>query len=169
MGRMSTPPPSSPAAAAVAGAAVSDRLSGLAEALSTVGDRWSLLLVASLLDGPRRYGELARAVAGIAPNVLAQRLRHLERAGLVLAQPYSDRPPRYLYELTEPGRELAGALRMLSDWGMRRGSGEERRARHAPCGTPLEARWYCPACEEAVDTPAPGGASAPDGEQLFYA
>ena len=49
--------------------------SALADALAAVGDRWTLLLVAALLDGPRRFGELQEEVAGIAPNVLTQRLR----------------------------------------------------------------------------------------------
>jgi DNA-binding HxlR family transcriptional regulator len=126
--------------------------SPLAEALAAVGDRWSLLLVEALLDGPRRFGDLQEAVAGIAPNVLTQRLRRLEREGIAIAQPYSQRPPRFVYELTESGRELAGALRLLADWGARAGGGEPYR--HAACGTALEARWWCPACEEVVDDPA---------------
>ena len=53
----------------------------LAEALARVGDRWTLLVVEALLDGPRRFGDLQGDVAGIAPNILTQRLRHLEREG----------------------------------------------------------------------------------------
>lgn len=137
-------------------------LAPLADALSTVGDRWSLLLVASLLDGPRRFGELQQALEGIAPNVLSQRLRQLEQRGLVLAQPYSRRPPRYLYELTESGHQLAGTLRLLADWGARHGEADAAEApRHSACGTPLEARWYCPTCQEPAEP-------AEDGE-LYYA
>jgi DNA-binding HxlR family transcriptional regulator len=123
--------------------------SPLADALSRVGDRWTLLVVDALLDGPRRFNDLQGDVEGIAPNILTQRLRHLEREALVVAQPYSERPPRFVYELTGAGRELAGALRLLSDWGARHGDDTEP-LRHADCGTPLEARWYCPACEVAV-------------------
>ena len=57
----------------------------LAAALDSVGDRWTLLLVEALLDGPRRFGDLQEHVRGIAPNVLTQRLRRLEGEGLVLA------------------------------------------------------------------------------------
>lgn len=124
--------------------------SPLADALSSVGDRWTLQLVAALLDGPRRFGELEAELPGIAPTVLTQRLRHVEREGLVVAQPYSDRPPRFAYELTASGRELAGALRLLADWGARHGEGAES-PRHAACGTPMEARWWCPTCERPVD------------------
>ena len=59
----------------------------LAAALDSVGDRWTLLLVEALLDGPRRFGDLQEQVPRIAPNVLTQRLRRLEGEGLVLAQP----------------------------------------------------------------------------------
>jgi DNA-binding HxlR family transcriptional regulator len=123
--------------------------SGLDAALARVGDRWTLLLVDALLDGSRRFNELAAAVPGIAPNILTHRLRHLEREGLVVAETYSERPLRFVYELTERGRELAGAVRLLSEWGAQHG--EEELLRHSACGTPLEARWYCDTCERAVD------------------
>ncbi len=124
--------------------------SGLAEAVARVGDRWTLLVVEALLAGPLRFGELAEQVDGIAPSILTQRLRHLEREALVVAQPYSERPRRFAYELTEPGRELAGALRLLADWGAQR-SGADEAPRHTVCGTPLEARLYCPTCGTAVE------------------
>jgi len=125
--------------------------SPLARALERVGDRWTLLVVDALLGGPRRFNELVEDVPGIAPSVLTQRLRHLEREALMIATPYSERPRRFEYELTESGRELAGALRLLADWGAR---GEDAEPlTHATCGTPLEARWYCPTCGEAVDEP----------------
>jgi DNA-binding HxlR family transcriptional regulator len=123
--------------------------SPLEDAVARVGDRWTLLLVDALLGGPRRFGELQDAV-GIAPNILAQRLRHLEREALVLARPYSERPPRYAYELTARGRDLAGALRLLAEWGGE-GSEDGEPLRHRICGTPLEARWWCETCGEAVD------------------
>ena len=132
--------------------------SPLGEALSAVGDRWTLLIVEALLDGPRRFGDLEAAVEGIAPNILTERLRRLEREGLAVAHPYSDRPLRFVYELTEGGRELAGALRLLSQWGARHSEAEP--VRHASCGTALEARWYCPTCERTVDDP---------GEDVHYA
>lgn len=121
----------------------------LARALATVGDRWTLLIVAALLDGPRRFGELQEQVEGIAPNVLTQRLRALERNALVIARPYSERPPRFEYELSASGQELAGALRLLAGWGARN-SDEAAAPRHAVCGTPMEARWWCPTCERPV-------------------
>lgn len=126
--------------------------SPLAEAVARVGDRWALLLVHALLDGPRRFGDLLDEVPGIAPNVLTQRLRHLEREGVVVATPYSHRPLRVVYELTAAGQELAGALRLLAQWGAGAGRAEDAEPlRHPACGTPLEARWWCPTCARVTD------------------
>jgi DNA-binding HxlR family transcriptional regulator len=89
-------------------------------------------------------------VTGIAPNILSARLRHLEGEGLVVARPYVARPRRVVYELTAAGLELAGALRLLAEWGGRH-SPDAEPPRHGVCGSALEARWWCPACERAVD------------------
>lgn len=127
--------------------------SALDAALARVGDRWSLLVVDALLDGPRRFGELQAAVPGIATNVLTQRLRHLETARVVLPRPYSQRPLRSAYELTGAGRELGGALRLLAQWGSDGLPGSATTPAHAACGTPLEARWWCPTCDQPVEHP----------------
>jgi DNA-binding HxlR family transcriptional regulator len=121
----------------------------LAAALDAVGDRWTLLVVEALLDGPRRFGDLQDALPGIAPNILTARLRQLSDQALIVATPYQDRPPRFVYELSAAARELAGPLRLLADWGARHRDAEM--PRHAVCGTPLEARLYCPTCEAPVD------------------
>jgi DNA-binding HxlR family transcriptional regulator len=125
--------------------------SPLADALARVGDRWTLLVVAALLEGPKRFNELQEELDGIAPNVLSSRVKSLVEQALVVAQPYSERPPRFAYELSESGRELAGALRLLADWGARSAGGDPYR--HEACGSPLEARWYCPGCGVVVDDP----------------
>jgi DNA-binding HxlR family transcriptional regulator len=140
--------------------APADPPAALGQALARVADRWKLTIVDALLDGPRRFGELSEAIGAIAPNILSHRLRQLEQAGLVLAVPYSDRPVRFLYELTAAGHDLAGVLRLLADWGARHAGGEP--LRHASCGTPLEARWYCPTCDQPAD-------DAGSLDQLFYA
>lgn len=124
----------------------------LAAALERVGDRWSLLLIEALLDGPRRFGELAEAVTGIAPNILSERLKRLEGERVIRATPYSERPPRFTYALTDEGLELAGVLRLLADWGSR-GSAHAEPMRHASCGTPVEARLWCPTCARSLDDP----------------
>jgi DNA-binding HxlR family transcriptional regulator len=125
------------------------RVSPLQAALDRVGDRWSLLVVESLLIGPRRFNDLQTSLDGIAPNILSDRLKRLERERVLVARPYSERPLRLRYELTADGRALAGALRLLADWGAR--SNPTDALRHRTCGTPLEARWYCPTCDRSVD------------------
>lgn len=122
----------------------------LEAALRRVGDKWSLLVVEALLDGSRRFGELQELLPGIAPNILTDRLRRLEREGILVGRPYQQRPPRMEYVLTGDGRDLAGALRLLADWGARR-SDHADPIRHEACGTPLDARWYCPTCSLPVD------------------
>jgi DNA-binding HxlR family transcriptional regulator len=126
--------------------------SGLDAAMARVGDRWTLLVVDALLEGPRRFSELQGDIPRLAPNVLTARLRRLEGQGLVLAVPYSDRPPRLEYRITEAGRELAGALRLLARWGSRESGGEAEGPHHRSCGTALETRWFCPTCARVTDS-----------------
>ena len=122
----------------------------LRSALTRVGDRWTLLVVQALLDGPRRFNDLQQQV-GIAPNVLSQRLRQLEGDGLVVAEPYSDRPVRMSYQLTGAGASLAGALRLLTQWGADHAGQSGEGVVHDACGTVAEARWWCPTCDRAVE------------------
>jgi DNA-binding HxlR family transcriptional regulator len=129
----------------------------LEAALDRVGDRWSLLVVDALLEAPRRFGELRDALPGIAPNILTDRLRRLERERILVSTPYSTRPPRMEYRLTGDGRDLASALRLLADWGSRRTGGEP--LRHDRCGTAIEARWFCPTCGVAVSDAEIAGAT----------
>ena len=125
-------------------------VSALDAALHQVGDRWSLLLVEALLGGPRRFGELLEELDGLAPNILSNRLKALEAQGVLAARPYSTRPRRVTYVLTASGAELAGALRLLAQWGTPRSADQRAPLHHASCGTPVEARWWCPTCDRAV-------------------
>ena len=84
--------------------------------LDRIGDRWTVLLVGALADGPRRFGELARDVDGISQKMLTQTLRNLERDGLVRRTLYPQVPPRVEYELTDSGTSLRGPLRALEEW-----------------------------------------------------
>jgi DNA-binding HxlR family transcriptional regulator len=124
--------------------------SPLAEALARVGDRWTLLVVEALLAGPLRFNDLLGQIPGIAANILSERLKRLEREALLVARPYSERPPRAAYQLTAEGRDLAGALRLLAQWGAQHTDPADV-PRHLACGTPIEARWYCPTCDCLVE------------------
>ena len=108
------------------------------EALAAVGDRWTLLVVEALLDGPLRFGELRGSRRGDrSQHPHPARCGAWSRRAWCVAQPYSERPRRFVYELTDGGRELAGALRLLADWGARHSDAEPvapRRLRHRARG-----------------------------------
>ncbi|TQM36212.1 winged helix-turn-helix transcriptional regulator [Pseudonocardia cypriaca] len=88
----------------------------IARALDVVGERWALLVVRELLLAPQRFSELRHALPHVSSNLLADRLRELERNG-VIHRPAATEGPR-AYELTERGRKLEAVLLALSDWGM---------------------------------------------------
>ncbi|MFN8634811.1 MAG: helix-turn-helix domain-containing protein [Chloroflexota bacterium] len=91
----------------------------VAGALDLVGDKWTLLVVRDLLRGKRRYGDFASSSEHIPTNILAERLRRLEQAGIIERVRYSERPPRYEYRLTPCGQDLQPAIRALAAWGVR--------------------------------------------------
>jgi DNA-binding HxlR family transcriptional regulator len=90
---------------------------GLAQALDLVGERWTLLVVRELLMGPKRYTDLRAALPGIATNLLADRLDHLEEVGLARRERLPAPAPATVYQLTERGRALESAIVELGRWG----------------------------------------------------
>jgi DNA-binding HxlR family transcriptional regulator len=125
----------------------------LDRALGALGDRWSLQVIRALLAGPQRFNDLAAAL-GVAPNILTARLRHLESAGLLVAEPYQERPRRFAYRLTLDGRELADVLSVLESWAQRRSGSTADAPTHEVCGTPVQWRAWCPTCDTPADTQA---------------
>ena len=87
--------------------------------LDLLGDRWSLLIIRDLFRGLTRYGEFLAAPEGIPTNILAERLKRLEAAGLIKSNPYQQNPPRYAYTLTPRGSDLKPVLGTLASWAMR--------------------------------------------------
>src|ERR671932_1483923 len=92
----------------------------LARALDVAGDRWTLLIVRELAPGPRRFTDLLDGLPGISRNLLTERLRTLERDGIVARRDLPPPAARQVYELTEDGRDLANAMVPLIAWGARR-------------------------------------------------
>lgn len=86
------------------------------EVLSRVGDKWSVLVVVLLKDGPQRFSELRRSIEGISQRMLTLTLRSLERDGLVTRTIYPTIPPRVDYELTRLGQTLLDPVAALADW-----------------------------------------------------
>jgi DNA-binding HxlR family transcriptional regulator len=95
-----------------------DQYCPVAHALDLVGERWALLVVRELMRGPKRYTDLAECL-GIGTNILAARLRDLEEGGVVTKRTLPPPAASRVYELTDYGRELRGAIRELALWGAR--------------------------------------------------
>ena len=92
----------------------------IANVLDIVGDKWTLLVVRDLLIlGKHRYGEFQNSPEAIPTNILAERLRRLEAAGLVKKELYQDNPPRAEYFLTRKGADLGPVLKAMGQWGQR--------------------------------------------------
>jgi DNA-binding HxlR family transcriptional regulator len=84
--------------------------------LDRIGDKWTALVVLVLLDGPQRFSRLRAQIGGVAPKVLTETLRRLERDGLVTRTAYAEIPPRVEYALTPLGRSLELPIRAITSW-----------------------------------------------------
>jgi DNA-binding HxlR family transcriptional regulator len=89
---------------------------GVASVLARVGDKWSVLVIMLLGNGPRRFNELKRMIGGISQRMLTLTLRGLERDGLVTRTVFPTIPPRVDYELTDLGRGLSRPVQALGQW-----------------------------------------------------
>jgi DNA-binding HxlR family transcriptional regulator len=90
---------------------------GIARALDVIGERWALLVVRELVLGPKRFTDLRAGLPNIGPDVLSQRLRELEAAGVLRRRTLAPPAASRVYELTERGRQLEPVLLALGDWG----------------------------------------------------
>lgn len=100
----------------VAREALSQDCGRVGEVLSRIGDKWSVMVVMLLRDGPRRFSELKREISGVSQRMLTLTLRGLERDGLVTRTAFPTVPPRVDYELTELGHSLRQPVEALGKW-----------------------------------------------------
>jgi DNA-binding HxlR family transcriptional regulator len=124
----------------------------LARTLDLAGDRWTLLIVRELTPGPRRFTDLLDGLPGISRNLLTERLRALERDGVIARRELPPPAARQVYELTDDGRDLAAAMAPLIAWGARR-LGDRKP------GESLRARWPAVAMAGLADREAAKGVS----------
>ena len=101
----------------------------IASSLDLLGDRWTLLVVRDLLAGKTRFGEFLASAEHIPTNILADRLKRLEAAGLIVRECYQEHPPRDAYHLTPSGAALRRPLEALADWGIQQFPGTRRGVR----------------------------------------
>jgi DNA-binding HxlR family transcriptional regulator len=91
----------------------------VSDILARIGDKWSVLVVSRLGDGPKRFNELRREIGGISQRMLTLTLRGLERDGLITRTVFPTVPPRVDYELTALGRDLLNPVSALGAWAIR--------------------------------------------------
>src|ERR1700742_2891038 len=133
----------------MAGQPLGARPCSVAAALEILGERWSLLAVREMAYGVHRFARIA-AYTGASRDILADRLRKLETAGIIERRQYSEHPPRYEYHLTEAGRELFPVMLALREWGDKWAPGTPMVALRHSCGQLLEVDRICRHCGEPV-------------------
>ncbi|WP_309133711.1 helix-turn-helix domain-containing protein [Cellulomonas sp.] len=139
----------------------------IARTLHVVGEVWSPLVLRDVLMGLHRFDEI-RADLGVSRKVLTERLGWLVEQDVLERVPYSDRPPRSEYRLTERGRELCEVLLVMSAWGDRWLAGPDGppvRYRHRTCGEVTHAEVRCARCGGALhvdDLDLPADAAVAD-------
>jgi DNA-binding HxlR family transcriptional regulator len=132
---------------------------GIARALDLIGERWALLVIRELVFGPKRFTDLRQGLPGIATNVLSQRLRQLERDGIVARRLLSPPAASMVYELTEYGHELVPIMLELGRWGAH--SMGPRGPEHA-----LRPEWFAVALKAFYEPTAAEDLSATVGLDL---
>jgi len=121
----------------------------LAAALDVLGEKWSLLALREIGYGVHRFARIA-GYTGASRDILADRLRKLEAAGVIERQLYSEHPPRHEYHLTEAGRELFPVMLALYQWGDKWAVDTPALTRRHSCGQPLHVDLVCHNCREPV-------------------
>ena len=151
-----------------------DMACSIARTLDVAGEPWSPLIIRDVWVGITRFDDLQRDL-GISRHVLSERLRWMQAQGVLERRPYSERPPRDEYTLTEKGRELCEVLMAMTAWGDRWTAGEAGPPvllRHRTCGELTHAETRCAQCGEALHAgdigfePGPGMAPGPGAEAL---
>ncbi len=122
----------------------------IAQTLNIIGDRWTLLVLHEILAGRTTFSEIKKGLNGISSNILSDRLKHLENAGLVVSSLYSEHPPRYEYSLTESGKELEDVFNAMIIWGRNNLEKCYKKIIHTECNHEVELTYYCPHCDKNV-------------------
>jgi DNA-binding HxlR family transcriptional regulator len=141
----------------------------IAQALEQIGEWWTLLIIRDALMGVRRFEDF-QSDLGIARNVLATRLDALVDNGIMERRPYSDRPPRHEYVLTDKGKDLWSVATVIRQWGDKWLVPEDSwyvQLQHLTCGKLVEAELHCSECGERLErrdlrvVPGPGADTLP--------
>ena len=128
---------------------VAVRPCSLAAALDVLGEKWSLLALREIGYGVTRFARIA-GYTGASRDILADRLRKLEAAGVIVRRLYSEHPPRHEYHLTEAGEELFPVMLALYQWGDKWAVDTPFLTRWHSCGEPLQVDLVCHHCGQPV-------------------
>jgi len=97
--------------------ACTDKECSVVKTLRVVGSKWTILIIRDLLKGTLRFGQLRKSLAGVSPKTLSERLKSLEKEGVVTKKIYPEVPPRVEYTLTRRGKGLAKIIDSMREWG----------------------------------------------------
>lgn len=122
----------------------------IAQTLNIIGDKWTLLILRQIMNGKKTYKEILDGLDGIPTNMLSNRLKSLEADGLVKTNLYSERPPRYEYNLTISGIDLTDVFNSLIMWGDKHLKVCYKELNHTDCGRKIVHQYYCPHCDEII-------------------
>ena len=132
---------------------LADQICTYARTIELLGNEWTLMILREMFLGARRFDDL-RCQTGASPHTLSQRLKRLERAGILRRETYSERPPRHEYRLTARGRDLWPVIIAMKGWGDRwldAGDGAPPVAiTHKACGHAVVPHTTCPDCGEVM-------------------
>jgi DNA-binding HxlR family transcriptional regulator len=129
------------------------QICSIARSLELVGERWTLLVVREIFHGRRKFSEMQRSL-GVARNVLTARLQRMVDEEILERRPYSERPERYEYFLTEKGLDLWPVMISLMHWGDKyepHPGGPPSIVVHKECGGEIDDRRICTKCGEKLD------------------
>jgi DNA-binding HxlR family transcriptional regulator len=129
------------------------QICSIARSLELVGERWTLLVVREIFHGRRKFSEMQRSL-GVARNVLTARLQRMVDEGILERRPYSERPERYEYFLTEKGLDLWPVMIALMHWGDKyepQPGGPPSIVVHKECGGEIDDRRICTKCGKQLD------------------
>ena len=123
----------------------------LAQTLNIVGDKWTLLVLHSVANDISTYKKLQETLSPIPTNILSDRLKLLEKNGVISTELYNEHPPRYKYVLTPKGEEFKHVFNAIILWGNKHLDVCNKTVCHESCKSEVEIKYYCSKCGKYVD------------------
>lgn len=123
----------------------------IAQTLNIIGDKWTLLIIRQLSIGHNTYKEILQTLDGIPSNLLSNRLKELDKDGLITSEQYNSHPPRYKYVLTDSGRDLDDVFNSIILWGEKHLQKCYKQLIHEKCKHKIGLQYFCPHCHEVVE------------------